>query len=101
MEDVSGVGPSSGPPPSSEPNNSIDPNGFSAFLSNVQNDTNSKPGEAPQSFAQTTWGFDEAEAKKFVSTLANTIIAQIKHEDERAKETLEKLKQAEQGEDSD
>lgn len=50
-------------------------------------------------FAQKAWGFDAEEAKKFISTLANTIISQIKHEDEKAKEIAEKLKQAEQGQD--
>ena len=56
-------------------------------------------GQPPQGFAQKAWGFDAAEAKKFISTLANTIITQIKHEDEQAKATADKLKQAEQGED--
>ena len=56
-------------------------------------------GEPPPSFAQQAWGFNAEEAKKFISTLANTIISQIKHEDERAKETADKLKQAEQGQD--
>jgi hypothetical protein len=55
---------------------------------------------ANEGFAQKDWGFNAEEAKKFISTLANFIITQIKHEDQKVKETAEKLKQAEQGEDS-
>lgn len=57
-----------------------------------------KPGA--QSFVQKYWHFDEEEAKKFITTLCNSISNEIKHIDERNKETAEKLKQAEQGEDS-
>lgn len=54
---------------------------------------------AENSFAQKYWHFNADEAKKFISTLCNTITNEIKHEDEKLKETNEELKRAEQGED--
>jgi len=94
MPDISGVSPTN---PSHnnpiQPSKEPDPNAFK----NVQNAEPS--GTPPQTFAQTSWGFDAAEAKKFLENLANFIIAQIKHEDDRAKETMEKLKQSEEGEE--
>jgi hypothetical protein len=58
-----------------------------------------KGDSANLGFVQKAWGFDAEEAKKFISTLANTIISQIKHEDQEIKAQADKLKQAEQGED--
>lgn len=96
MVQTSGIGPSHIPPDPNHPTKSAkepDPSAFAAAKNSASG------GTPPESFAQTAWGFDAEEAKKFLSTLADTIITQIKHESDRAKETLDKLKQAEEGED--
>jgi|GEM_PF-1409146 len=90
MSETSGVDPSKNNKPSSTPSQGVNPNLFSSAFSSAP---------SGDSWVEKAWGFDAAQAKKFISTLANTIIAQIKHEDEKVKETMEKLKEAEQGED--
>lgn len=45
-------------------------------------------------FVQKYWHFNQEEAKKFMTTLCNQISAEIKHLDERAKETAEELKRS-------
>ena len=60
-----------------------------------------KAHQDPQNnFAQKYWHFDADEAKKFISTLCNTITNEIKHIDEKVKEANQKLKESEEGNDS-
>lgn len=88
MVESPGVGPAHQKP--------VDPIRPKEIPKKFKKDSSKQPSEG---FAQKAWGFDAQEAKKFISTLANTIITQIKHEDEKVKEQSNKLKQAEQGED--
>ena len=86
MDDTSGIGPNNNTPP-------IIPN-------NGPNPSNSNPvsfgnKNVPQTFVQKYWHFNDAEAKKFLSTLANTIASQIKHEQDEIKTQNDQLKEAE------
>ncbi|MEI8300931.1 MAG: hypothetical protein WCG10_04895 [Chlamydiota bacterium] len=85
MNDTSGINPNS--------NNPIIPN-------NEPNPSNSNPvsfgnKNVPETFVQKCWHFNDAEAKKFLTTLANTIASQIQHENDEIKTQNNKLKEAE------
>lgn len=64
-----------------------------------EKDSGPSSSSSENNFAQKYWHFDAAEAKKFLSTLCNTITNEIKHLDEKVKETSEELKRSEEGED--
>ncbi|MBM3191869.1 MAG: hypothetical protein FJZ63_04375 [Chlamydiae bacterium] len=80
MDDISGINPNNSTPPVTPPS--------------------SGGGAPPETFAQQVWGFDMAETKQFLSTLANTIGVQIQYELQKAKEASDKLKQSETGNDN-
>lgn len=79
----------------------IEPNGNTPIL--PKNDpiaSNSQPvsfpnKNVPETFVQKYWHFNDAEAKKFLTTLANTIASQIQHEQQEVQEQNDKLKEAE------
>ncbi len=79
----------------------IEPNSNSPILPNNEPAaSNSQPvsfpnKNVPQTFVQKYWHFNDAEAKKFLTTLANTIASQIQHEQQEVQEQNDKLKEAE------
>lgn len=79
----------------------IEPNSNSPILPNNEpTASNAQPvsfpnKNVPQTFVQKYWHFNDAEAKKFLTTLANTIASQIQHEQQEVQEQNDKLKEAE------
>ncbi len=79
----------------------VEPNSTSPILPNNEPIASNSPPisftntNIPQTFVQKYWHFNDAEAKKFITTLANTIASQIQHEQQEVQEQNDKLKQAE------
>jgi hypothetical protein len=85
MNDTSGIDPNNNAP--TLPNNGpLPPSSNSSSFKNTN---------VPQTFVQKYWHFDNAEAKKFLTTLANTIGSQIQQEQQQIAADNDKLKEAE------